>query len=273
MSLTPTSPSNIIIEVVDLEKRFGDFTAVNKISFSVRTGQIFGFLGPNGAGKSTTIKMLTTLLAPSSGTLKLAGFDVAKEQAETRKSFGIVFQDPSVDEDLTALENMQVHAALYGLSNKDINGRTKELLDLVELWDRRNNQVKTFSGGMKRRLEIARGLLHHPKVLFLDEPTLGLDTQTRNLLWSYVKALVKSEGMTVFFTTHYLEEAEEIADEIAIIDHGVIVAHGSSAHLMSYTNTETLEEAYLKLTGKAVRDETADPKDSLRTRRRARGSR
>jgi ABC-2 type transport system ATP-binding protein len=245
-----------IISVEGVTKKFKEVTAVNNISFTVKAGEIFGFLGPNGAGKSTTIKMLTTLLLPTEGKLTLAGHDVVKEQNTARKTFGIVFQDPSLDGDLTAYENLQLHAVLYKLDKKSIPVRSEELLKLVELWDRKDSLVKTFSGGMKRRLEIARGLLHHPKVLFLDEPTLGLDAQTRNLLWNYISALNEKEGMTIFFTTHYLGEAEAVADRIAIIDHGNIVAMGTSEELKKQTGTDNLEKAYLELTGKDVRDET-----------------
>src|SRR4030095_4533911 len=253
-----------IISVKNVTKKFKEVVAVDDISFDVNAGEIFAFLGPNGAGKSTTIKMLTTVLKPTGGSLFLSGHDVNKEQDDARKVFGIVFQDPSLDDELTAFENMQLHAVLYGLDRKTMNQRTEELLQLVELWDRRNSIVKTFSGGMKRRLEIARGLLHHPRILFLDEPTLGLDAQTRNLLWNYVQKLNEKEGMTIFFTTHYLEEAEAIADRIAIIDHGKIVATGTSEELKQQTNTNTLEEAYLSLTGKTVRDESVDRGDNMK---------
>ena len=236
----------------------GDFTAVNDVSFEVQEGEIFAFLGPNGAGKSTTIKMLTTLLKPTSGELKLAGHDVTKEPNETRKVFGIVFQDPSLDDELTAEENMQLHAVLYHVPKKEASSRIEEMLTLVDLWERRKTIVKTFSGGMKRRLEIARGLLHHPKVMFLDEPTLGLDAQTRNMLWNYVKELNAKEKMTIFFTTHYLGEAEAVAQRIAIIDHGKIVAVGTTEELKQQTGTQNLEEAYLNLTGTQMRDETLD---------------
>lgn len=258
------------IEVENVTKRFGDFTAVDNVSFTVQKGELFALLGPNGAGKSTTIKMLTTLLKPSAGKLTLAGHDVLKAQDAARKSFGIVFQDPSVDNEMTAYENMQLHAALYGVKGTETKQRIETLLTLVELWDRKDTLVKNYSGGMKRRLEIARGLLHHPAVLFLDEPTLGLDTQTRNLLWDYVKQLSASEGMTVFFTTHYLEEAEAVADRIAIIDHGSLVALGTTAQLTKQTKTKTLESAYLEMTGKSVRDETASKGDEWRARHRAR---
>lgn len=256
-----------------LTKKFKDFTAVDAIDFVVKTGEIFAFLGPNGAGKSTTIKMLTTLQAPTSGSLKLAGFDVISQKAAVRNSFGIVFQDPSVDIELTALENMLLHAAFYGLPKADAMRRSQELLELVELWDRRDSLVKTFSGGMKRRLEIARGLLHQPKVLFLDEPTVGLDAQTRNLLWQYVARMSKTEDMTTFFTTHYLEEAEQYAERIAIIDHGRIIASGTTAQLKKQTDAKTLEEAYLKLTGHSTRDETSTAEKSVRNLARMRGGR
>src|SRR3989344_306045 len=246
------------IEAEGVTKRFGKLVAVDDISFKVDGGEIFAFLGPNGAGKSTTIKMLTTMLRPSSGKLYLAGHDVTREQAWARKSFGIVFQDPSLDEELTAYENMQLHAALYHVPKNQQPKRINELIKLVGLTERSGSYIKTFSGGMRRRLEIARGLLHHPKVLFLDEPTLGLDTQTRNVLWKYVQKLSKNEGMTIFFTTHYLDEAEAVAERIAIIDHGKIIATGTAKELAKRTKTKNLEEAYLKLTGEDIRDETSE---------------
>lgn len=252
-----------MIVAENVTKKFKDFTAVDNISFNVKHGEIFAFLGPNGAGKSTTIKMLITMLRPTSGKLVLNGHNVTKNQDGARKSFGIVFQDPSLDEELTAYENMELHAALYGVPRKQRAVRIEELMKLVELWDRRKSYVKTYSGGMRRRLEIARGLLHHPKVLFLDEPTLGLDTQTRNLLWDYVQKLSKTEGMTIFFTTHYLDEAEAVADRIAIIDHGKIIAHGTTSQLCKQTKTKTLEQAYLSLTGKATRDESSKNNNAL----------
>lgn len=251
-----------VISVKNVSRKFKEVVAVDDVSFDVQAGEIFAFLGPNGAGKSTTIKMLTTLLLPTAGSLLLSGHDVVKEQDAARKIFGIVFQDPSLDDELTAYENMELHAVLYGVEKKLRQQRIEELMTLVELWDRRDSRVKTFSGGMKRRLEIARGLLHHPKVLFLDEPTLGLDAQTRNLLWSYIGRLNAAEGMTIFFTTHYLGEAEAIANRIAIIDHGKIVASGTTEELKQLTDTTNLEQAYLELTGKDVRDETLDGGDS-----------
>ncbi len=257
-----------IIEVKDLTKQFGDFTAVDHISFDVKKGEIFAFLGPNGAGKSTTIKMLTTLLRPTSGTITLAGHNPAKDPEEVRQSFGIVFQDPSLDDELTAKENMDFHGILYNVPAKLRKARVEELMKFVELWDRRNSLVKEFSGGMKRRLEIARGLLHHPKVIFLDEPTLGLDPQTRNHMWSYLQELNKKENVTVFFTTHYMEEAARIAERIAIIDHGKIIAVGNADELMKKTGTGSLEDAFLKLTGNVIREEESSATDRLRNRRR-----
>lgn len=255
-----------VISAKSVSKHFGDIVAVDDISFDVKKGEIFAFLGPNGAGKSTTIKMLTTMLRPTAGELRLAGHDVTKERDSARKAFGIVFQDPSLDEELTAYENMDLHGVLYGIPPAKRKRRIKELLELVELWSRQDSMVKTFSGGMRRRLEIARGLLHEPKVLFLDEPTLGLDTQTRNLMWEYVEKLSKEKGMTIFFTTHYLDEAEEVAQRIAIIDQGKIVAHGTSKDLTEKTGTKTLEQAYLKLTGTGTRDENDASNDGLNFR-------
>jgi ABC-2 type transport system ATP-binding protein len=254
-----------VISVKNISKKFKEVVAVNDVSFDVNAGEIFAFLGPNGAGKSTTIKMLTTLLRPTEGSLFLSGHDVIKEQDAARKIFGIVFQDPSLDDELTAYENLELHAVLYGVDKKIIKERTEELMKLVELWERKDSRVKTFSGGMKRRLEIARGLLHHPKILFLDEPTLGLDAQTRKLLWDYIQKLNDNEGMTIFFTTHYIAEAEAIADRIALIDHGKIVATGSTEELKALTGTLNLEEAYLALTGKTVRDEEVDRADNMKS--------
>jgi ABC-2 type transport system ATP-binding protein len=260
-----------IIEVKNLTKTFGSFTAVNNISFEVGKGEIFAFLGPNGAGKSTTIKMLTTLLQPSVGSIRIDGHDPVKSPDAVRHAFGIVFQDPSLDEDLTAQENMEFHGVLYGVPRALRRSRTVELLKFVDLYERKDSYVKEFSGGMKRRLEIARGLLHHPKIIFLDEPTLGLDPQTRNHMWEYLHRLNKSEGITVFFTTHYMEEADRIAGRIAIIDHGKIVAMGSGETLKKQTGTDTLEAAFLKLTGGAIREEEAGSLDQLRQMRRAWG--
>jgi len=262
--------SNTIIEVSHLTKKFGDFTAVNDISFSVAKGEIFAFLGPNGAGKTTTIKMLTTLLNPTTGMLRVNGFDPITERNEVRRSFGIVFQDPSVDDELTAYENLLFHGVLYNVEEQLREKRITELLAIVELSDRRNSLVKTFSGGMKRRLEIARGLLHHPKVFFLDEPSIGLDPQTRNHMWNYILQLNKKEGITVFLTTHYIEEAEKIASTVAVIDHGEIVALGSPEKLRQQTNTKSLEESFLTLTGHQIRDEELSSGENMRERMRVR---
>lgn len=262
-----------IIKVTNLVKKYGDFIAVNGISFSVEPGEIFAFLGPNGAGKSTTIKMLTTLITPTSGDIQIADHNVITEKDNARGAFGIVFQDPSLDDELTAYENMELHAVLYHVPKKDREPRINTLLELVELNDRRDSLVKTFSGGMKRRLEIARGLLHHPKVLFLDEPTVGLDTQTRNLLWEYVEKLNKEQNTTIFLTTHYLEEAEMVASRIAIIDHGKIITTGTVAELIKQTKTTNLEQAYLKLTGKSLRDEEVGAGEAFRMRARVRRNR
>ncbi|MGV8172382.1 MAG: ABC transporter ATP-binding protein [Candidatus Woesearchaeota archaeon] len=257
-----------MIEVAYVTKQFNNVKAVDNISFSVHKGEIFAFLGPNGAGKTTTIKMLTTLLKPTSGTIKVNGFDVALSQSDVRKSFGIVFQDPSLDDELTAYENLEFHGILYDVPKGLRERRIHELLNFVELWDRRNDIVKGFSGGMKRRLEIARGLLHHPLIFFLDEPTQGLDPQTRNNIWSYIKELNRNEKITIFFSTHYIEEAEHAATQVAIIDHGKIIAVGKPSELMRMTRTKSLEKAFLKLTGKNIRDESSSAVDYMRMRQR-----
>lgn len=260
-----------IIQVKNLTKKFGDFTAVNDVSFSVKKGEIFAFLGPNGAGKSTTIKMLTTILRPTSGEILLDGNNPSHDALGARKSFGIVFQDPSLDDELTAYENIEFHGVLYGIPREIGRRRMEQLLKIVELWDRRDDLVKNFSGGMKRRLEIARGLLHHPKILFLDEPTQGLDPQTRNHIWGHIRNLNQDEGITIFFTTHYMEEADKIAERIAVIDHGKIVAEGTPEELKSSANAQSLEEAFLALTGHALREENASSTDNLRKMSRAWG--
>lgn len=212
-----------IIEVEHLVKRFGQLVAVDDISFHVEEGEIFGFLGPNGAGKTTTINVLCTLMKPTSGRATLNGFDVVRQQNQVRQSIGLVFQDPSLDIRLSALQNLQFHAFVYNIPGAVRRKRIEEVLRMVELWDRRKDEVRLFSGGMRRRLEIARGLLHYPKVLFLDEPTLGLDPQTRHHVWDYILDLRKRENITIFLTTHYMDEAG-VADRIAIIDYGKIVA-------------------------------------------------
>jgi ABC-2 type transport system ATP-binding protein len=253
-----------VIRVENLTKTFGEFTAVKDITFEVDSGEIFAFLGPNGAGKTTTIKMLTTLLRPTAGRIHLDGFDPWVKQREARQCFGIVFQDPSLDGEQTAYENMELHGILYHVPHKVRVERIEQLLKLFELWERRKDLVKTFSGGMKRRLEIARGFLHTPKILFLDEPTLGLDPQSRNQLWTHVKGLNERENTTVFLTTHYMDEADRVAHRIAVMDHGAIVAIGTSAELKAKTNTDSLENAFLALTGSSLRDEGANSTDAMR---------
>jgi ABC-2 type transport system ATP-binding protein len=219
----PGSGEAPVIEVDGLTRRFGELTAVDNISFSIKRKEIFGFLGPNGAGKTTTINMLCTLLKPTSGRATLNGFDVARQQGDVRQSIGIVFQDPTLDEQLTAWENLEFHAMLYNVPKAERLERAKRVLDMVGLTPRASDRVETYSGGMRRRLEIARGLMHYPHVLFLDEPTLGLDPQTRNAIWEHVHELRQEYSITVFLTTHYMDEAEN-CDRIAIIDHGNIVA-------------------------------------------------
>jgi len=258
-----------MIKVQNLVKTFGELQAVKDISFEVQPGELFAFLGPNGAGKTTTIKMLTTLLSPTSGSILIDGLDPSKHQNEVRRKFGIVFQDPSLDSELTAYENMELHGVLYGVPRKLRTERIEQLLKLFELWERRKDVTKKYSGGMRRRLEIARGFLHTPKILFLDEPTLGLDPQSRNQLWSHVKSLNQAEQTTVFLTTHYMDEAERVAQRIAVIDHGAIVAMGTSAELKTQTNTDSLEAAFLALTGSAIRDEQASSADQMRQFARA----
>jgi ABC-2 type transport system ATP-binding protein len=218
MSLS-TSPS---IEAETLEKTYGEVEAVRGVSFGVAAGEVFGFLGPNGAGKSTTINMLCTLARPTSGSARVSGFDVVRERDDVRRHIGLVFQDPTLDAQLTATQNLRLHAELYGIDREAIPARMDQMLEMVDLADRRDEPVMRFSGGMKRRLEIARGLLHSPRVLFLDEPTIGLDPQTRSAIWRYIRALRDSQGTTIFMTTHYMDEAE-LCDRIAIMDRGEIV--------------------------------------------------
>jgi ABC-2 type transport system ATP-binding protein len=214
----------VAIKIRNLTKKFNDLVAVDNISFAIEQGEIFGLLGPNGAGKTTTLSMLSTMLRPTSGSATINGIDIEHDEDGVRKSIGIVFQDQSLDEELTAWENMDFHGRLYRIPADIRKKRIAELLRLVELEDRKNDIVKTFSGGMRRRLEIARGLLHHPSVLFLDEPTLGLDPQTRNHLWVYIATLAREKGITIILTTHYMDEADRLCNRIAIIDHGKIIA-------------------------------------------------
>ncbi|WP_087035720.1 ATP-binding cassette domain-containing protein [Thermococcus litoralis] len=232
------------IEVENLVKKYGDFEAVKGISFKVKIGEIFAFLGPNGAGKTTTVHVLTTLLKLTSGKAIVAGHDVVKEPMEVRKRIGIVFQDPSLDRELTAYENMYIHGRIYGLGGNELKNKIEELLKFVELWEFRDKPIKYFSGGMQRRLEIARALLHEPEVLFLDEPTIGLDPQTRAHIWDYIKAMKEEHNMTIFLTTHYMDEAEQLADRIAIMDHGKIIAEGTAEELKKLVGNDVI---YLKL--------------------------
>ena len=241
-----------LISVNNLTKTFKTLKAVDGISFDVQEGEVFGFLGPNGAGKTTTINILCTLLSPSSGSAAIAGFDCMKDPDRVRTAIGIIFQDTTLDVGLTAYENLKFHAYLYNLDRKLAEKRIDEMLSVVELQGRKHDLIKNFSGGMKRRLEIARGLLHYPRVLFLDEPTLGLDPQTRNTIWDFIDTLRKKEKITVFMTTHYMEEAEN-CDRIAIIDHGRIIAldtpgrlkqlvHGDVIHIVTTNNKLAMEE-------------------------------
>ena len=323
-----------MIKVEDLAKNFNGLWAVDGVSFGVNEGEIFGFLGPNGAGKTTTIKILCTLLWPSRGQAWISGFDVFKAPTEVRRSIGIIFQDPSLDDRLTAYENLKFHAIIYKVLKNEISSRIDQMLEMVELKDRSNSLVRNFSGGMKRRLEIARGLLHSPKVLFLDEPTLGLDPQTRSRIWEYLHILRRTKNITFFLTTHYMDEAEN-CDRIAVIDFGKIIAldtpdnlkrmvkgdivtvrtqndilaqkelsekyrlvvqrDSSGLHFEMNNGEEfvpqlvknaevpitavsvrrpTLDDVFLKLTGREIRTETASGKDRLRIRmRRVRGMR
>ena len=213
-----------IINVDKLSKTFGTLKAVDKISFKVNEGEIFGLLGPNGAGKTTTIKMLTTLLPPTSGDATVAGYDIRKQQNDVRKSIGIIFQDPSLDDELTGRENLEFHAILYKIGKEKRTKKIAEVLKLVELEDKADILVKNYSGGMKRRLEIGRGLIHEPKILFLDEPTIGLDPQTRRHIWEYIKKLNETNKTTLILTTHYIEEADYLCNRVAFVDNGKIVA-------------------------------------------------
>src|SRR5271165_1821338 len=221
MATAPATTAAVTVE--KLVKRYDEVEAVRGIEFEVQSGEIFGFLGPNGAGKSTTINMLCTLVRPSAGSALVAGHDVVRERDEVRRNIGLVFQDTTLDGYLTAEQNLRLHAELYGVPRELVGERMRQVMEMVGLWERRGSLVGTFSGGMKRRLEIARGLLHSPRVLFLDEPTVGLDPQTRSSIWSYIRELKQREDITIFLTTHYMDEAE-YCDRIAIMDHGSIVA-------------------------------------------------
>ena len=236
------------IIIKDLTKRFGDLVAVDHINLEINEGEIFGLLGPNGAGKTTTIHMLSTILTPDEGTAIVGGYDIRKNPKEVRKKIGIVFQDMTVDRHLTGYENMWIYGKLYGLSGKELDARIRELLDFVGLLEWKDLEVKKYSGGMIRRLEIARSLLHHPKILFLDEPTLGLDPQTRAHIWDYIMKIKKEKNMTILLTTHYMDEAEKLCDRIAIIDHGKIIALGTPRELKSMVGDDIIT-IYFKADG------------------------
>ncbi|HVX70578.1 MAG TPA: ATP-binding cassette domain-containing protein [Mycobacteriales bacterium] len=243
-----------MIEVSRLTKTYGDVEAVRGVSFDVEAGEVFGFLGPNGAGKSTTISMLCTLVTSTTGIARVSGFDVVTQRDDVRRHIGLVFQDPTLDVYLTGEQNLRMHAELYDLDPKVIPARMRQMLDMVDLWDRRKQPVRTYSGGMRRRLEIARGLMHSPRVLFLDEPTIGLDPQTRSSIWTYIRALRESEGTTIFMTTHYMEEAE-YCDRIAIMDRGEIVVLDTPAALKaSVGKTASLDDVFMHYTGSEIRD-------------------
>jgi ABC-2 type transport system ATP-binding protein len=222
VNLSPRPSTAPAIDVESLAKTFGEIEVVRGVTFTVPRGEVFGFLGPNGAGKSTTINMLCTLARPTSGTARVSGFDVVTQRDDVRRHIGLVFQDPTLDGYLTGEQNMRMHAELYGIDARVVPTRMRQMLDMVDLWDRRDQKAQTYSGGMRRRLEIARGLMHSPRVLFLDEPTIGLDPQTRSAIWRYIRALQESEGTTIFMTTHYMDEAE-FCDRVAIMDRGEIV--------------------------------------------------
>ncbi|MBN1896911.1 MAG: ATP-binding cassette domain-containing protein [Candidatus Aenigmarchaeota archaeon] len=258
------------IEVSNLTKKFGNLTAVDKVSFTVEKGEIFAFLGPNGAGKSTTIKMLTTMLSPTSGEMKVGGHVVSENKSSVRERIGVIFQDYSLDDDLTAYENLYYHAMLYRVPKSERKEKIESLLKYVNLLDRKDDLVGKFSGGMKRRVEIARGLLHSPEILFLDEPTIGLDVQTRNFLWEHIRKINREKDMTIFFTTHNMEEAEKIATKIAVIDKGRIIITGTSKEIMKRTKTKSLESAFLRLTGYDIREENVSALERLRNVRRMR---
>jgi ABC-2 type transport system ATP-binding protein len=242
--------TELAIEVSDLWKRFGDVEAVRGVDFTVAPGEVFGFLGPNGAGKTTTINMLCTLAKPTSGSARVAGFDAVHERDDVRRHIGLVFQDPTLDGYLTAEQNLRLHAELYGVESALVPGRMRQVLEMVGLWERKDSAVQTFSGGMRRRLEIARGLMHSPRVLFLDEPTIGLDPQTRASIWQYIRELKEREEITIFMTTHYMDEAE-FCDRIAIMDQGQIVA------------LDTPEALKAEVGADRIRIETADDEAAL----------
>jgi ABC-2 type transport system ATP-binding protein len=273
-----TGDAGLVVEVNSLSKRYGDIDAVKDVSFSIRKGEVFAFLGPNGAGKTTTVRILCTLARPSGGRAAVAGFDVARQPKAVRRRIGLVFQEQTLDDRLTAEQNLRFHAVLYHVPRGQVEARIGRVLALVALTDRRHDLVSTFSGGMARRLEIARGMLHTPAVLFLDEPTIGLDPQTRALVWEDVLRLRREEQMTIFLTTHYMDEAE-YADRVAIIDHGQIVATGTPDGLKRQVGADTVElvtsgndaaAAHLEAAGFHLRPRRGTPGRLRRGRRGAR---
>ncbi len=258
------------IETNDLTRSFNGLVAVDKLNISVERGEVFGLLGPNGAGKTTTISMLCTILRPTSGTARVNGFDIVSQGTQVRKSIGIVFQDPSIDDRLTGEENLYMHANLYGVPPNEQKPRIENVLKLVELQERGKDLLRTYSGGMRRRLEIARGLIHYPKVLFLDEPTIGLDPQTREHIWSYIEGLRKEHDVTMILTTHYMEEADRLCDRIAIMDGGKIVASDTPSGLKETlegdiitVKTKEADKLSSLLSGTAGILKTSATKDSL----------
>lgn len=252
----------IAIRVKNLSKHFGQVIAVDNISFAVDDAEVFGFLGPNGAGKTTTINILCALSMPTSGEAMINGFNVVTSPNEVRQSIGIIFQDPSLDERLTAYENLNFHGMIYHLPTQIRKRRIGEVLNMVGLYSRKDYIVRTFSGGMKRRLEIARGLMHQPKILFLDEPTTGLDPQTRQHIWDHIVDLSEKEKITIFLTTHYMDEAE-IAKRVGIIDHGKIIDLDTPAALKNKYHVTSLNDVFLEATGRDIRDEESDEKERL----------
>jgi ABC-2 type transport system ATP-binding protein len=240
MSAADLDPTSNAVEVMGLQKRYGDFEAVKGIDFTVGVGETFGFLGPNGAGKSTTIKMLCTLANPTGGTARVAGHDVVAERQQVRRNIGLVFQDTTLDGYLSAMQNLRFHAELYDMPKEGVDERIERVMEMVALWDRKDQRVDTFSGGMKRRLEIARGLMHSPRVLFLDEPTVGLDPQTRASMWSYIHELREQEQITIFLTTHYMDEAEH-CDRIAIMDGGELKVLDTPEALKAGVGTDRVQ--------------------------------
>ena len=259
------------IETRDLTKKYGDLTAVDKLNLKIDYGEVFGLLGPNGAGKTTIISMLCTIINPSSGNATVNGFDILKKSADVRRSIGIVFQDPSIDDRLTGRENLQLHACLYDMPTELTKKRISEVLNLVGLEDRADSAMKTYSGGMRRRLELARGLLHHPRVLFLDEPTLGLDPQTREHRWAYIENLAQTTEITIILTTHYMEEADQLCHQVAIIDYGKIKVIDTPDNLKAALKGDVItiitahpEKLAAKLTELRLTPQIDSPRDTIR---------